>query len=483
MKKFITTFFVLFLISLSAQSGDISLQDVKIEGNDNKSADFHLVKRDLSKYEFIENPLDTRYKYFAPVNTFSTIKDSVKEHESYTEFEAGTKGNIYFKTAYRDGDKKLLRFNAGYNTKKYSSDWHISAMEFNWTPFVLNSEYSIEAFEDKYKLHNIDNNYSGFNVYGDFSRLLALDRLTGLYCKVELGNYDSDNSKSLASATISSNYAINDVNKLSLDLTVKNDYFHFNASDRISIKKSEISVMLQGDNDLIFPTVGWELPLVDSSIGVLSFNNRPTTLTLDYRDNLANYHYLDISRKIKSQFSPINASLVYGSSRIIPFNVSLFHKYLLNYGYISLYDYTNFNYKDIQISGIAVNLSYNSKHFNVANDSVIRYFDHQDIKLNSLSNYKQVPYLSSFENKTTLDIVIDKFLFNTLIVYKNSRYSHLNEKLDPMYRLDCKLEYRLKREYSFYLLCENIVKEGAIVYSNYEEEPFNLGIGLKISLR
>ncbi len=469
-------------LSIFAQAGDLNLQDVKIEGDDNKSADFHLVNRDISEYELIEHPLETRYKYFAPVNEFNAIEDSLLQHKSYSELEIGSASKIHFRTAYKDFERSLLSFSALYDFKDYADDWKISSMQFGWFPAIRDNSFGINLYNQSYELRN-DITLSGVKLTADLNQLSKVSSFNELYVSAFFDEYDDGDKETLMSSELITSYNLSPTQELRLNLISKDDYIRYSLADHFSISDMKLSFWIQGDNELLVPTLGWQLPLFDNKLGILSFRNRPNVKVNSFSEDLESYHYLDIASDMKSEYQPVNASLVYGNSQILPLNISLFHKYIVNYGYINPNDYTGFRYEDVNLTGLSLAISYKSKRFKLSNQTIFNYFDYNTLNYQGSVDYTKIPYLSEYENNTSLDINIDKFLFNTLFEYKSNRYSHQNVKLDPMYDLKCYIEYRFKKEISVYLESEHLINTGSSKYSNYEEEPLNIGVGIKVSLR
>ncbi|MDP8231721.1 MAG: hypothetical protein P9L91_03525 [Candidatus Zophobacter franzmannii] len=482
MKRIIIAILLLLVLQLfSQESEDLNLQDVTIEGEDDKRAEFHTVERDISKHDLIEYPNLTRFKYFAEEHIFSYREAGNLIYRSYTELFLGT-SEINFRTAFKDSTNRLIDFSAGYKSKKLDSGWLESESFFKWNPTHWRVPVSIAVNHNQYELPVATSKLSGISGAFDLMTYLDNSKFEDLYLKLQYMQSDYFSQTDLYDLELQSTYGINDKMKTSLSLRTKTDNFIYSGDLTYTGSNFNSSLWVGGDNSKVIPSIGfnWQKDLLNS--GLWRIANTPIQECSSYFDDVSDYHFLNLSHEVNTTKLPVNMLLGYSNSQVLPFSINLRPKYYFDYQIINQ-DSTKYSYHNFPLLSVDAEVGYKLKNFHIKNRFVYNYTGLDELEFVNGDKYEDIPYIPEIENLTNVDIKIDKFTFSSLFAYYSSRYNHLNIELDNSMMLDCSLEYELKRTISIILYANNILNESFYEYSNYAKDITDFGLGIKITLQ
>ncbi|MBN2828794.1 MAG: hypothetical protein JXR56_00570 [Candidatus Cloacimonetes bacterium] len=485
MKKLIILLFMLLVLHLQAQNSDeLNLQDVKIEGDDEKIADFHVVHRDLSEYIYIDRPNYLRYKYFARSASIPLHEDQEKLFRSYSEFFFGSSSFVDIRTAFKDFNNPYLDLSLDYRLRTLSDEWSESQAVFSWNPYhfkKLKTDFKVS--QDDYKVDQHDNNLSGFEATFDLTDLIEakiIDKL-GLSGRYYHSSYYSKSDLSDIRLNLTSNFT-KSINADIL-LMLQTGSPSFSVSLNNSFRKLDWSVWVAGDQETVVPSLGFNYYKDFGRYGHISLSNTPAISSISYKDALEIYHYLDLQNDYIQTKKPLNLSLLYGNGRIIPFTFEIKQEYLLDYPIIDPFSDVEYKYYNFPLLSAKSVVSFKKKSFGIKNELLYHFAKQIELEYVNGLNYQSIPYIAELENVTKTDIIIDRFVFSAVFVYSSSKYSHLNEEMEPSGRLNFSAEYKIKNSFSLHLYADNILNETTNTYSNYAKEKREFGIGTKISLK
>jgi hypothetical protein len=248
-------------------------------------------------------------------------------------------------------------------------------------------------------------------------------------------------------------------------------------------EKIDFSLWLAADKKTVIPSIGFVYNLDLGRNGHVRFANSPMVIKSSYADALSDYHYLDLSQDLTHQKRPLNASISYGNSIIIPFNLEINQSYYLDYSIIDPNNDSRYTLCDFPLLSFTSKFSYLKKWFHLSDETTYNVGKQKEINFVNGKKYNSIPYIPELENITKIDISVDKFVFSTVFVYKSGIYDHLNIELEPSYMLNWKAEYTLKQSVSFFIYLQNMLGFEYKRFSNYETEKLEFGIGTKISLK
>jgi len=492
----------LLLNGLWSQTPDdeIELPDIIILGETEKLIDTISLERRLRPFWNLDSLKEFEYKPTLNPQPPHDYEELIRERNGYLSIFGGNRYYMDFDVLYRSPRTDLLTFYSSFRNREVVNDRLDRLFRAGWLPsyrqtnFALNASYrmfsdEMEWLEDTYTTVNDLAHYTiSLSFHREDSAALPLP-VKDIFIKAAFNNYQQEFFNQDTHIVEEDMTEIDIHARMIIPLTRPFSFFSFlsEESDQgglsiplemVLLKKNTFGVNfgLQKDNFALFDYLG--LKIIADSYGMipsvalhskldlsrylrLILINAPELDTRTRGDFLLDNpdQIIDVNKKLVK--TPLNASLILENDRVIPLSLSYSVRWHKDYLYYCLTEmqwlFAQYNI-DMLEQEISFSMAYRYRDLQLSNT------------LNYLMQDKEIPFIPTWSNKTTLGWFGDKSQIWSDLEYIAERRDLVDEKMNDVFLLSLSARRQIIRNLSIEAGVYNILKEPYRKYELYEPE-------------